>query len=56
VVQPFPYNSLWFAGIYVRICTPKLFLVRVVMRVVRNTVEDVRFTYFIEASFVRAVV
>ena len=24
-VQPFPYNSIWFAGIYVRGCIPKLF-------------------------------
>jgi hypothetical protein len=48
-------NSVWFAGIYVRGCIPKLFFVRTIMKGVRNTVEDVRFTYFIEASFVRAV-
>jgi len=24
-VRPFPYNSIWFAGIYVRGCIPKLF-------------------------------
>ena len=27
------------------ICTPKLFLVRVIMKVVRNTVGGVKFTY-----------
>jgi hypothetical protein len=42
-VQSFPYNSLWFAGIYVRGCIPKLFLARVIMKVVRNTVEGVKF-------------
>ena len=44
VGQPFPYNSVWFAGIYVRGCIPKLLLVRAIMKVVENTVEDVRFT------------
>jgi len=42
-VQPFQYNSIWFAGIYVRGCIPKLFLVRAIMKVVENTVEGVRF-------------
>ena len=42
-VQPFPYNSIWFAGIYVRGCIPKSFLVRVSMNLARNIVEDVRF-------------
>jgi hypothetical protein len=39
------YNSIWLAGIYVRICIPKLFLVRAIMKVVRNTAEDVKFTF-----------
>ena len=42
-VQPFPYNSVWFVEIYVRGCISKLFLVKVIMKVVRNTVDDVRF-------------
>jgi len=42
-IQPFPYNSLWFAGIYVRGSIPKSFLVRVIMKVARNTVEGVKF-------------
>ncbi|MGB6673869.1 MAG: hypothetical protein WBE34_15670, partial [Candidatus Nitrosopolaris sp.] len=42
-VQRFPYNSIWFAGIYARGCIRKLFLVRVIMKVVRNIVEGVRF-------------
>ena len=42
-VQSFPYNSLWFVEIYVRGCIRKLFLVRATMKVVRNTVEDVKF-------------
>ncbi|MFZ0896778.1 MAG: hypothetical protein WAZ77_19935 [Candidatus Nitrosopolaris sp.] len=46
-VQPFPYNSAWFAGIYVRGRIPKSFLVRVIMKVVRNTVEGMRFISFI---------
>jgi len=40
-----PYNSLWLVEIYVRDCIPKLFLVRVIMKVVRNTVGDVKFTF-----------
>jgi hypothetical protein len=44
-VQPFSYNSIWFAGIYAKDCIPKLFLVRAVMKVVRNTVEGVKFTF-----------
>ena len=35
---------LWFAGIYVRGCILKLFLVRAIMTVVRNIVEGVKFT------------
>ena len=31
-----------------------LFLVKAIMKVVRNIVDDVRFTYFIEAIFVPA--
>jgi hypothetical protein len=54
-VQPFAYNSVWLAGIYVRGCIPKSFLVKAIMKVVRNTVEDVKFTYFMMAPFVRAV-
>jgi hypothetical protein len=42
-VQPFSYNSIWFGGTYVSSCIPKLFLVRVIMKVVRNTVEGVKF-------------
>jgi hypothetical protein len=54
-VQPFTYNSLWFVEIYVRGCIPKSFLVRVIMKVVKNTVDDVRFIYLMMAPFVRAV-
>jgi hypothetical protein len=36
-------------------CIPKLFLVRVIMKVAENTVEGVKFTYFIAAAFVHAV-
>jgi len=42
-VQSLSYNSIWLAGIYVRICTPKLFLVRAAMKVGGNTVEGVKF-------------
>jgi len=48
----FPYNSPWFAGIYVRGCIRKLFLVRAIMKVVRNIVEGVK---FITAMMVCAV-
>jgi len=41
--QPFPYNSLWLAEIYVRGYIPKLFLVKAIMKAVRNTVDDVTF-------------
>jgi len=44
------YNSTWPAGIYVRICIPKSFLARVIMKVVRNTVEGVKFTFPMMAS------
>jgi hypothetical protein len=30
-------------------CTPKLFLVRVISKVVKNTVKDVKFAYFMMA-------
>jgi hypothetical protein len=42
-VRPFAYNSIWFVEIFVRGSIPKLFLVRAIMKVVRNTVEGVRF-------------
>jgi hypothetical protein len=51
-VQPFSYTSTWFAGIYVRGSIPKSFLVRVIMKVVRNTVEGVKFTFPMMAYFV----
>src|SRR5438128_12225256 len=35
--------SVWFAEIYVRHYIPKFFLVRAIMKGVRNTVEDVGF-------------
>jgi hypothetical protein len=41
----FFFNSVWFAGIYVRGCIRKLFLVRAIMKVAKSTVEDVRFTF-----------
>jgi hypothetical protein len=44
-VQPFPYNSIWFVEIFVRGSIPRLFLVRVIMKVVENTVEGVKFTF-----------
>jgi hypothetical protein len=55
-VQPFPYNPLWFAGIYVRGCIPKLFLERVTMKVVENTVEGVRFIITTKVRSVLVVV
>jgi len=42
-VQPFSYNSTWFVEIFVRGSIPKSFLVRVIMKVVRNTLEGVKF-------------
>ena len=56
VGQPFPYNSVWFAGIYVRGCIPKLFLVRVIMKVVKNTVEGVRCIFVTMVSSVPVAV
>jgi hypothetical protein len=44
-VQPFSYNSIWLVEIYVR-DSSKLFLVRAIMKVVRNTVEDVCVVYY----------
>jgi hypothetical protein len=41
--QPFPFNSIWFAEIYVKGCIRKLFLVRAMVKVVRNTGEGVEF-------------
>ena len=46
---------LWFAGIYVRGCIRQSFFLRAIMKVLRNTVEGVRFTYFIKAAFVHVV-
>jgi hypothetical protein len=51
-IQPFSYNSLWFAGIYVRGSIPKLFLVRVITKAARNTAEGVKFTYFMTGNSV----
>ena len=42
-VEPFRYNSIWFVEIFVRGSIPKSFLVRVIMKAVRNTAEDVKF-------------
>ena len=53
--QSFWYNALWLVGIYVRDCILKLLLVRAVMKLVKNIVEGVKFTYFMMAPFVRAV-
>jgi hypothetical protein len=41
--KPFPYNSIWFAGIYAIGYIPKLFLVNAIMKVVRNTLEGVKY-------------
>jgi len=39
-----PYlSTVWLVRIYVRGCIPKLYLVKAIMKVVRNTVEGVRF-------------
>jgi hypothetical protein len=43
-------------GIHVVDWTPKLFLIRATMKVVRNTVEDVKFTYLMKAHSVPAAV
>ena len=39
-----------------RICIPKSFLARVIMKVVRNTVEGVKFTFLMMASSVLVAV
>jgi hypothetical protein len=39
----FPYNSIWLVEIYVTGCIPKLFLVKAIMKGVRNIVDDVKF-------------
>jgi hypothetical protein len=39
------YTPVWFARIYVRGFIPKSFLVRVIMKVVRNIVGGVKFTF-----------
>jgi hypothetical protein len=50
----FSYDSVWFAGIFVKGPIPISFLVRVIMKVVRNTVEGVKSTYFMMVTLVRA--
>ena len=55
-VQPFSYNSVWFAGIYVRGGgITKLFLVRVIMGLARNIVGGVKFTFTMTGISVRVV-
>jgi hypothetical protein len=55
-VQPFSYSSIWFVEIFVRGSIPKSFLVRVLMKVVRNTVEGVKFIIAMMVHSVFAVV
>jgi hypothetical protein len=52
-VQPFSYNSVWFAGVYLRGCIPKILSIRAITKVVRNTYRC-EFTSFMMAPFVRA--
>jgi hypothetical protein len=48
--------SIWLAVTCLKDYIPKLFLVRVIMKVVRNTVEDVKFTFTTMVCFVHVVV
>ena len=51
-----PYlSTVWLVRIYVRGCIPKLYLVKAIMKVVRNTVEYVKYISIVTASFVHAV-
>jgi len=55
-VQPLPYNLLWLVEIYVRGCIPKLFLIRAIMKVGRNTLEGVKFIPIVMVYSVLVVV
>ena len=52
----FSYTLIWFVETYVKGFTPRLFLERVTMKVVRNTVKDVKFTFTMKGYSVLVVV
>jgi hypothetical protein len=42
----FSYHIIWFVEIYVKRCSLKLFSVRAITKVARNTAGGAKFTYF----------